>query len=708
MNAYVNNEGVNIEKAVVYTAPYQKRTLSMFVALTHKKPYTLRLQFDCEIDNLIIRPLRYNIPFNIVDKNSVEIYVENDFNFSVEPNGDSSKACMVFAGSAECLSKESYENIIYFEKGTHFPDEIKINDDNTLVYIDKDAVVNGTIKANNCSNIGIDGYGTLTMENYSRETKRNTSILIKNCRNVNIQNIIVRDSCNWHVNIWGCDNVVIKNVKAISHRQNTDGFDICGSRNVSVSNCFARVWDDGLVVKGVDTGDVENIQFSDCVLWNDFARPIELGVSIRADKMHNVLFKNIDIIHSGTGYTLMGIHHGDRAEVYDVRFENINVEDTPGAQLFDMRITDSVWNHDKKKGKIHNFIFKNINLIGKPGIDRLMYHSRIQGYSKEHNISDVTFENIRLLGKCARSADDLGLDIFSYADNIRVIGTEGPFMERILSNIVVNDFKLKPDGFYYGTVTVKLKNTSDKKKTGTFGLAVNPLWFNSENERIAYEINPYSEYTHTCAVKLPAGKYAFTLKSTDIDLLGSVGYVSLDLVLDETFEKCASYSFNDSFGHLQSGVKFALKKDLLLIKTDLLKKFDFTVYAAKPVAVNDGEMLFSVEDSNTNDSPAIIRHRDSIVEAPQIGCPEEIFYVFNNQPKVERINSFEIKRNITGETYVDFSLLGLEKNCNNFWLEMQIHDGSDKRYPFTLFASPTPEKSAHMFVNVIRKGDDIE
>ena len=144
MNAYVNNEGVNIEKAVVYTAPYQKRTLSTFVALTHKKPYTLRLQFDCEIDNLIIRPLRYNIPFNIVDKNSVEIYVENDFNFSVEPNGDSSKACMVFAGSAECLSRESYENIIYFEKGTHFPDEININDDNTLVYIDKDAVVNGT------------------------------------------------------------------------------------------------------------------------------------------------------------------------------------------------------------------------------------------------------------------------------------------------------------------------------------------------------------------------------------------------------------------------------------------------------------------------------------------------------------------------------------------------------------------------------------
>ena len=32
----------------------------------------------------------------------------------------------------------------------------------------------------------------------------------------------------------------------------------------------------------------------------------------------------------------MGIHHGDHDEVSDIVFDNIRIEDTPGAQLFDI------------------------------------------------------------------------------------------------------------------------------------------------------------------------------------------------------------------------------------------------------------------------------------------------------------------------------------------------------------------------------------
>ena len=67
-------------------------------------------------------------------------------------------------------------------------------------------------------------------------------------------------------------------------------------------------------------GNCEHIYFSDCVLWNDFARPIEIGVSVRCDRIFDVHFENIDIIRSTTGYPLMGSHHGDRAEISNIYF----------------------------------------------------------------------------------------------------------------------------------------------------------------------------------------------------------------------------------------------------------------------------------------------------------------------------------------------------------------------------------------------------
>lgn len=554
MNALLNGKEVRIDETLVFTAPFQKVTTVKYTIVTAKKPAVLRVKFDYAVNSVTIRPLRYRIGYQIVDENTVDIELNGNYNFSVEPNENADNAFLVFAGKSDLLSRNNYKNILYFGYGTHFADKICIDRDSTLVYIEEGAVVHGIIRAENRKHIAVDGYGTLTMQNYSRETDRSTSIYFKFCQDVEIRNIVIKDSCNWHVNLTGCENAHIDNVKLISYRGNSDGFDICGSKNVLVENCFTRVWDDSLVVKGVDVGDIENVVFENCVLWNDFARPMELGVSIRADKMHDVVFRDIDVIHSVTGYPIMGIHHGDRAEVYDIRFENINIESTPGAQLFDLRITDSAWNRDTKKGKIHDFYFKNINLIGDPGIEILPYHSRLQGFSEEHSIRSITFDNITLLGKGVRTIEELGVDIYDYVSDVNIINGQRPYINRVLTEIIPNNFVLNEDGLYTGEVNILFKNISEVKKCGKIKLHVSPCWIGESDFDIEYSTAPGEICTVSKKITLPAGKFAFSLRSDDVDVLGSMGYVNLDLVLTESYEDSAEYSFGDSYGHMKKGV----------------------------------------------------------------------------------------------------------------------------------------------------------
>ena len=337
MRAYLNNTELKIFNTIVYPAPYIQHKVAKFVNFKLNKPSVLKIEFDILPQTIDIRPKRYNIEYNI-NGNVIEIQIKKTCNFSVELNGGITDGLMVFAGGDSKIDMSGFDNVITFKCGRHFADEIYINNDNTLVYFEDGAYVDGKIIAKDCNNLTIAGFGIISMEKYSREGGRYTAVYLGKCTNVNIQDIAVLDSCNWSVCVSGCDNVNINNIKIIGQRGNSDGIDICGSRNVYVKNSFTRVWDDSLVVKAFDTGDVDNIVFENCVLWNDFARPIEVGVELRADKVHNVHFRNIDIIHSPTGYPVMGIHHGDRANVYDISFENINIEDAPAAQLMDIHM----------------------------------------------------------------------------------------------------------------------------------------------------------------------------------------------------------------------------------------------------------------------------------------------------------------------------------------------------------------------------------
>ena len=127
------------------------------------------------------------------------------------------------------------------------------------------------------------------------------------------------------------------------------------------------------------------------------------------------------------------------------------------------------------------------------------------------------------------------------------------------------------------------------------------------------------------------------------------------------------------------------------------------LYAALPVPKEPGEVLFSVEETDLGQVPAILDGRHGPEAAPQLRCPLEITLVFKNQPKVKEIRTYEIKGGDKKQVRIPLEELGIAAGKNDLWLEIEL-DLPELRgyhYPLCLFHSVTPKTAAHMYGNCL-------
>lgn len=706
MNYRVFKDGkqVKIRTCKIFPKPYNSEQKMEYVMFPVEGKSELIIESETEIKSAVIRPISKNIPFEIKDG---KIYVSTDgpVKLSVEINGSSENNLAILTHSLEREKMpENDGHCIILKKTDEYTGTLKVAEDNTTIYIEDGAVLNGNIYAENCKDLTICGFGRICMEQYSYEMRKDfaRSIDICHCTNVRICDIIIDDSNDWSMRINGCDNVDINNVKIFGCRGNSDGIDVCGSRNVTVSDIFTRVWDDSFVVKALDTGNAENILFKDSVLWNDFARPIEVGVELRADEVKNIRFENIDILHSTTGYPIMGIHHGDHARVSGIVFDNIRIEDTPGAQLFDMRITDSVWNRDDKMGDIRDITFSNIKYIGTGDNGILLSESRIEGFDKEHDIQNIKFENIEIMGRAVKTAKELGLDIRQHVSNVSITSDSSAEEAAVLSCVITldEDFKLEESGKYKGSVSVKLSNDTDRRITGKAYLAVAPK--NTETEKpFEYDIPAGGSAEFIFKEVLQPGKYVFFLKDEEKNIENKWFYTELETVMYEgrDIHNCPLYEFVNYYGIRDAAVRIGADKDGIVIMSESKAQdvIDAVIYTAMPVEKQEGEVVFSVEETDFGEVCAFVKNGDGLAAAPQLRCPAEITYVFKNEPKVKEIIKTPVRLKNGEPVKLPFEEIGIDGGDFILEISAKTINTDGLRYPYTLFHSTAPDDTAHMY-----------
>jgi hypothetical protein len=317
-------------------------------------------------------------------------------NLTVEINGDTIHSLHLFASPIETdAPRPDDPNVIYFGPGIHeIHDGIKVTSGKTL-YVAGGAILRG-IGATGGSvvtlagdHVALRGRGIIDGSACPIHTRH---LLAVRGTDVAIDGVILHDSSTWNVPIRQSDRVTVTNLKIIGCRANSDGIDICNSRDVTVDGCFIRTLDDLIVVKSdKGQGEVHRIVVENCVLWNQVAHALSVGAELR-ENVDDVRFANCDVIHDTGREWSLRVYHCDGAMVSNIRFEDIRIEES--RRLISVWIGKQIWSRDGERGHVRDVTFKNIRSVGgsPPGIE-------LTGFDAGHGIDGVTFDDVVVNGK---------------------------------------------------------------------------------------------------------------------------------------------------------------------------------------------------------------------------------------------------------------------------------------------------------------------
>jgi hypothetical protein len=231
----------------------------------------------------------------------------------------------------------------------------------------------------------------------SRCTTHARNLVVVQGSDITLEGVILRDSSTWNLPIRQSDRVQVRNLKVLGYRANSDGIDICNSRDVTLEGCFLRTLDDLIVVKtDKGQGEARRIVARDCVLWNEVAHALSIGAELQED-VDDVLFANCDVIRDkGREWTLR-VYHCDAARISNVRFENLRIEESP--RLISLWIDKAFWTRDAERGHIDGVVFKNIHATADP------LRVEFKGFDATHAVENVHLEDVVVNGRPLAWAD---------------------------------------------------------------------------------------------------------------------------------------------------------------------------------------------------------------------------------------------------------------------------------------------------------------
>jgi hypothetical protein len=223
------------------------------------------------------------------------------------------------------------------------------------------------------------------------------------CRDLRVDGVTIIDPPAWAVAVFRSHGAVLRDLRIIGDRENSDSLDICNSQEVVVEDAFLRTNDDGVSVKTTDPAPAPpsaTVAVRRITVWNERARALGVTSETRHD-IRNVVFADCDIIrdHSAGGEcSALAVLVADRGTVADLWFRDIRIHHGRDTTAL-LRIFKDAWGKDDRRGRIAGVGFADVALA--PGVPARF---RLEGHGPEHRIDGVSITGFTVAGRAATPA----------------------------------------------------------------------------------------------------------------------------------------------------------------------------------------------------------------------------------------------------------------------------------------------------------------
>ncbi len=358
----------------------------------------------------VVLPESFGIQTKI-DGGVMTFEAEKPFRVSVETNGRI-KPLLLFGNALETDAPDAKDpNVVYFGPGIHRTGKISLTDNQTL-YLAAGAVVKGCVYASG-KNIVIRGRGILDGQESPRFQGPGRFMMdCKDCTNIEIRDIILRNPWSWTFVTWNCDGVLIDGVKICGSRMlNDDALDLVNTENAVVRNCFFRTQDDSIAIKGCaeQTRPCRNIRIENCQFWTDVANVFRIGYECETDGMYDIYATNIDVLHYSKNYrapteywanTIVWLQASNGMKMENCHFENVTVY-SDGSDMILLIARPMCCKYGKiqnpEPGTIRSCSLKNVRVVGETG----GFHGTLflEGANETQCVDGISFENVEYFGR---------------------------------------------------------------------------------------------------------------------------------------------------------------------------------------------------------------------------------------------------------------------------------------------------------------------
>ena len=434
-----------------------------YVAHTFQKHTTVEIVLPASVTQITIKP-ESAADHVRVDGNRVTVRTDETLYFVIQPDGDIFSGLRVLLDRAKPMPQEKKHNLMFTE-GIYTVDNcayIHLNEhgapvidgieDDTLIYIGKDAIVNAAIVLRGVRNVEIAGSGILTTLNRChgaedgfagehfwglfREHAVPNVYIRSGCENIVVRDILI-DAEFRGIILRNSRDVHIENVKIFTSTHNADGINCYNTSDLTANGCFIQSQDDCFCLynscdsipwlhdEGYEdvTAVCRNIDFGNCTLFTN-CRPFVFGGHATGAKDPRCLIEQFRIHDCEIIETPALLNPNERFAFYwtsvfrilsqseqivrGLTFENISVDVSNGycGKVFHLHVRGgSEASYTECRGfAIEDITFRNIEI--RNAVDEL-YPSVIICRDAEENetgermphISNVTFDNVTVGGR---------------------------------------------------------------------------------------------------------------------------------------------------------------------------------------------------------------------------------------------------------------------------------------------------------------------